>query len=52
MVSFGKSAQIMTSVCMICCNAGFLVSYQVLVSGFKFVVQIFHALLHTNRDWA
>lgn len=27
MVSFGKNAQIMTSVCMICCNAGFLVSY-------------------------
>jgi hypothetical protein len=33
MVSFGKRAQIMTSVCMILCNAGFLISYQVLVSN-------------------
>ena len=32
MVSFGKKAQVATSVCMILCNAGFLISYQVLVS--------------------
>ena len=32
MVSFGKSAQIATSVCMIACNEGFVLSYIVLVS--------------------
>lgn len=34
MVSFGKRAQVATSVCMILCNAGFLISYQVLFKSF------------------
>ena len=32
MVSFGKKAQSFTSVCMILCNGGFVISYIVLVS--------------------
>jgi hypothetical protein len=34
MVSFGKNAQYFTSVCMILCNAGFLVSYMTLFKSF------------------
>jgi len=53
-VSFGKKAQIMTSICMISCNAGFLISYQVLVSVLYFLtfkVQIFHAILNPDCYW-
>lgn len=41
MVSFGKKAQVATSICMILCNAGFLISYQVLVSNFIGIHKLF-----------
>ena len=55
MVSFGKKAQGFTSVCMILCNGGFVISYIVLVSRlFAFsnliLVQIFHAFFATDSD--
>jgi amino acid permease len=46
MASFGSKTQRLTSICMILCNGGFVVSYMVLVRlrlFYMFAVQIFHA---------
>jgi len=55
MVSFGKKAQGFTSVCMILCNGGFVISYIVLVSLkhilLYFLVQIFYAFFTADCYW-
>ena len=55
MASFGKKAQGFTSLCMILCNGGFVISYIVLVSPFSsnfLEVQIFYAVFPPNRNWS